>query len=54
MGKLDSLRAEVDEATKKFEDCQDAYATALFTFMGKEQYYTEKLQDVSVLNPMHL
>jgi hypothetical protein len=45
MGKLDSLRADVDEATKKFEDCQDAYATELFTFMSKEQQYTEKLQD---------
>lgn len=46
MGKLDALRAEVDEATKKFEDCQDAYATELFTFMSKEQLYTEKLQEV--------
>ena len=54
MGKLDSLRADVDEATKKFEDCQDAYATELFTFMSKEQYYTEKLQDVSTLNSVHL
>ena len=47
MGKLDALRAEVDEATKKFEDCQDAYATELFTFMSKEQLYTEKVQEVS-------
>lgn len=46
MGKLDGLRSEVDEATKKFEDCQDAYATELFTFMSKEQLYTEKLQEV--------
>ena len=46
MGKIDALRAEVDEATKKFEDCQDAYATELFTFMSKEQLYTEKLQEV--------
>lgn len=47
MGKLDALRTDLDEATKKFEDCQDAYATELFTFMTKEQLYTEKLQDVS-------
>ena len=56
MGKIDALKTEVDEATKKFEDCQDAYATELFTFMSKEQLYTEKLQDVchlvSVLNSL--
>ena len=46
MGKLDSLRSDVDESTKKFEDSQDAYATELFTFMSKEQLYTEKLQEV--------
>ena len=47
MGKLDSLRSEVDEATKKFEDCQDAYATEMFTFMSREQLYTEKLREVT-------
>lgn len=49
MGKIDALKSDVDEATKKFEDCQDAYATELFTFMSKEQLYTEKLLDVSSL-----
>ena len=47
MGKIDSLKSDVDEVTKKFEDCQDAYATELFTFMSREQLYTEKLLDVS-------
>jgi recombination DNA repair RAD52 pathway protein len=47
MGKIDALKSDVDEVTKKFEDCQDAYATELFTFMSREQLYTEKLLDVS-------
>ena len=47
MGKIDTLKSDVDEVTKKFEDCQDAYATELFTFMSREQLYTEKLLDVS-------
>ena len=46
MGKLDALRADVEEAIKKFEDCQDAYATDMFAFLGKEQIYTHKLQQV--------
>jgi hypothetical protein len=45
MGKIDALKSDVDEVTKKFEDCQDAYATELFTFMSREQLYTEKLLD---------
>ena len=49
MGKIDTLKSDVDEVTKKFEDCQDAYATELFTFMSREQLYTEKLLDVSRL-----
>ena len=52
MGKLDALRADVDEAIRKFEDCQDAYATDMFGFLGKEQIYTEKLQQVSDLPPL--
>ena len=47
MGKLDALRADVEEAIKKFEDCQDAYATDMFAFLGKEQIYTHKLQQVA-------
>ena len=46
MGKLDALKTEVDDATKKFEDCQNAYATEMFTFISKEREYTEKLKEV--------
>ena len=46
MEKLQSLKMEVDEATKKFEECQDAYATSMYEFISKEQEYTDMIQQV--------
>lgn len=47
MEKLTSLRTEVDESTRKFEESQDAYATSMYEFISKEQQYTDKIQLVS-------
>ena len=46
MEKLTTLKAEVDEATRKFEECQDSYATEMFDFLAKEQVYTDKIAQV--------
>ena len=46
MEKLTTLKAEVDEATRKFEECQDTYATDMFDFLAKEQTYTDKIAQV--------
>ena len=46
IGKLDSLKTQVDEVSRKFEVCQDAYATAMFNFLSKEHLYTEKIQQM--------
>lgn len=46
MEKLVALKAEVDDATRKFEECQDAYATSMYEFISKEQEYTDKIQQV--------
>ena len=48
MEKLTSLKTEVDEATRKFEECQDTYATDMFDFLAKEQTYTDKIAQVHV------
>ena len=48
MEKLAALRTEVDESTRKFEECQDAYATSMYEFISKEQQYTDKIQLVCV------
>ena len=47
MEKLTSLKTEVDEATRKFEECQDTYATEMFDFLAKEQTYTDKIAQVT-------
>ena len=46
MEKLTSLKADVDEATRKFEECRDTYATDMFDFLAKEQTYTDKIAQV--------
>ena len=46
MARIDALKAEVDEKTRKFEECQDAYATAMFSFLSKERDYTSKIVKV--------
>ena len=46
MEKLTTLKAEVDEVTRKFEECQDTYATDMFDFLAKEQVYTDKIAQV--------
>ena len=46
MEKLTSLKTEVDEVTRKFEECQDTYATDMFDFLAKEQTYTDKIAQV--------
>ena len=46
MEKLTTLKAECDEATRKFEECQDTYATDMFDFLAKEQVYTDKIAQV--------
>ena len=48
MEKLTTLRTEVDETSRKFEECQDAYATSMYEFISKEQEYTDKIQQVCV------
>ena len=48
MEKLTTLKAEVDEFTRKFEECQDTYATDMFDFLAKEQVYTDKIAQVSL------
>ena len=47
MEKLTTLKAEVDEATRKFEESQDGYATEMFDFLAKEQVYTDKIAQVN-------
>ena len=47
MEKLVSLKQEVDELSRKFEECQDSYATEMFNFLRKEKEYTEHMQNVS-------
>ena len=46
MEKLTALKTEVDEATRKFEECQDAYATSMYDFINREQEFTDKIQKV--------
>ena len=36
----------MDEKIRKFEDCQDAYATSMFSFLSKEQEYTSRIVKV--------
>ncbi|KAL5473106.1 hypothetical protein EMCRGX_G027551 [Ephydatia muelleri] len=42
-GKLEALKAEADEASRKFFTCQDAYATDLLSVLSHEKEYVEKL-----------
>ena len=42
-GKLESLKMEADEASRKFYTCQDAYATDMFSVLSREREYVEKL-----------
>lgn len=42
-GKLEALKAEADEASRKFYTCQDAYATDMLTVLSRERDYVEKL-----------
>ena len=53
MEKLQALRQEVDDTSKVFEDCQDAYATEMFDFLSKEHLYTEKIQMLVKLQITH-
>ena len=53
MEKLQTLRTEVDEATRRFEDYQDAYATEMYEFLSKEQLYAEKIQQLVLLQITH-
>jgi len=46
MEKLTALKTDVDEATRKFEECQDAYATSMYDFINREQEFTDKIQRV--------
>ncbi len=47
MEKLTALKMEVDEASRKFEECQDAYATSMYDFINREQEFTDRIQRVS-------
>ena len=42
-GKLETLKADADEASRKFYTCQDAYATDMFSVLSREREYVEKL-----------
>ena len=46
MEKLTALKTDVDDFSRKFEECQDAYATSMYEFISKEQEYTDKIQQV--------
>ena len=50
MEKLASLKLEVDDFSRKFEECQDAYATSMYEFISREQEYTDKIQRVRCLH----
>ena len=52
MEKLTALKNEVDDSSRKFEECQDAYATSMYEFISKEQEYTDKIQRVSADMPV--
>lgn len=46
MEKLTTLKTEVDDTSRKFEECQDAYATSMYEFISCEQQYSDKIQRV--------
>jgi len=53
MEKILNLRQEEDESTKLFDDAQDAYATEMYDFLSKEQLYTQKIQELVMLQITH-
>ncbi|XP_003385510.1 PREDICTED: rho GTPase-activating protein 17-like [Amphimedon queenslandica] len=52
--RAETVKSELDQAISHFEQCQDTYATELFSFLSKERELADLMHKMTVLQITHL